>query len=236
MTKHGLRMVVVAIGLGAMGCKKKAADEIGGAPPAKGSAITAPTGSATTPAIAPPPPAGAPVGGPPSTQAKPVALPSGTVTVAVPVGWTDAAFGAGRMFNDGGMIPSFINITEDCLGSCDKIAANLAGAVDAQIAMHKGAGYTAEVLTPGTLGPDGMAYELKVSKDTQVFFQVFRYLWKPGQEKAIACSSQAMSEALRDVTKQACLGMTFAPTVAPAAGSGSDAALPPPPVTAPPPG
>jgi hypothetical protein len=218
MTRTTTTMVVMGLSLAlAGGCKKKAADEGGKTKPAgSGSAATAGSAAGSATAGGSAATAGSAASPTGAGEVKTVALPGGTATLTVPAGWTDAAFGAGRMYSaaDAGIFPSTIVVNEDCLGVCGKIADNLAEAATKQIETHKGSGYTAELVGEAKLDADGLRYELKVTKDAQTFTQVFRYLWKAGQEKALGCMATAMKPELEAPLRAACAELTFAAATA----------------------
>ena len=176
MTKTTMATMVAAtlLATASAGCKKKVADA-----PAKGTAgsgsaaVTAGSATATPGGGSAKTPAPTGVG-----EIKTITMSAGTATLTVPAGWTDAEFNGGRMYSvpAGGIFPSTITVNQDCLGVCGKISDNLAEAATKQIEMHKSTGYTAELVGAAALTSDGLQYELKVSKDTQTFTQIFHYL------------------------------------------------------------
>jgi hypothetical protein len=137
-----------------------------------------------------------------------------TITADAPKGWTEAKLGPSTtLYSDpaGSIYPSTMMLSEDCAGDCATIPANLKKALQSQVELHKGAGYSnVEVIASGDLPGGGVEYELKVSKPEQEpFYQYTRLAFQDGWTHAAGCTGTAVGRgiAYRDMLRAACKGM-----------------------------
>jgi hypothetical protein len=125
--KHSLWIAALAL----VACKQSepAGDPAGGT--AKPSDRTAAAGAAR-------PAAPAAITG----EARSLSITGFAVDVTTPKGWSEREWSGGLMFSDPAekYYPSTFFVTPGCQGNCATVAANVAGFLDAQQAMHTGAG------------------------------------------------------------------------------------------------